>query len=117
MDSGLVGLYVEGTPPWESFVVSKNWLALGMGVGASFQGQQGPKVSKHQKIKGIVNTKCIKATPLQLVVQVEILWGAVMRLSYLSQQRSISGSQEGARTLILTQQGQGASAASAARAG
>lgn len=68
MDSGLVGLYVEGAPSWESFVVSKNWLALGVGVGASLQGQQGPKVSKHQKIKGMVNTKCIKAMPLRLVV-------------------------------------------------
>lgn len=67
MDSGLVGLYVEGALPWESFIVSENWLDLGVGVEATLQGQQGPKVSKHQKIKGMVYTKCIKATPLQLV--------------------------------------------------
>lgn len=50
MGSELAGLYMEGAPAEPSFTTSRNW-----------QGLQS-KMSKHQKIKGMVNTKSNKAT-------------------------------------------------------
>lgn len=50
MGSELAGLHMEGAPAEPSFTTSRNW-----------QGLQS-KMSKHQKIKGMVNTKSNKAT-------------------------------------------------------
>lgn len=49
MGSGLAGLYKEGAPAEPSFTTYRNWQGL--------QSQQGPKMSEHQKIKDVVNTK------------------------------------------------------------
>lgn len=53
LGSGLAGLYMEGVPTEPSFTASRNWQGL--------QSQQGPKMSKHHKIKDMVNTKSNKA--------------------------------------------------------
>lgn len=54
--SGLVGLHMKGTLEGELFPSSRNWITL---AEESFQGQQGPKMLKHQmqKIKDTVNTE------------------------------------------------------------
>lgn len=47
-------------------------------------------MSKHQKMKGMINAKSKKTGPA-LVVWVDITWGGGMKLSYLPQWRRVSG--------------------------
>lgn len=60
LGSGFVGLYMKVALTGEWFIFSRNWLALG---GPFLPGQQGPKMSKYHKMKGMVNTRSNKATP------------------------------------------------------